>query len=365
MAGAALAQAAVEDAPSHWKLEYFYDRSQEELNLNDFQMVSAKFGIGVGWVTDKKGKHKPMALVSRDGGVKWEPQELPDTGISMFFLNDSAGWLVGEKSVWKTEEGGREWKKLSKIPKDSDINRVYFRDDQNGWAVCTNKVVLQTTDGGRSWIELEAAKKPNANPSYTSYNWIEFVSPKQGIIVGSSVPPRPGAERPVWLDPEAASKRREWPSLTITLETADGGATWTPQTAPAFGQTVRFRRSSDGRSLVLIRFGNAFEWPSEVYMVKPGGGAGTRVYREKDRVVTDCGWLSPSRAVLAAVEPPGRVPQLPVPGKVHVLISEDLAKWTEMKVDYRAFASKVMFSSINAESAWLATDTGQILRLTK
>ena len=45
-----------------------------------------------------------------------------------------------------------------------------------------------------------------------------------------------------------AAKRREWPSMTITLETRDGGATWNSQTAPAFGQTTRFR-SAPGKGL--------------------------------------------------------------------------------------------------------------------
>ncbi len=249
-----------------------------------------------------------------------------------------------------------------KIPKGTEVNRVYFRDAEHGWAVCQRKTVLETKDGGRSWSELAVAKDVSANPEYTSYNWIEFVDKQTGIIVGSSIPPRPGDNQPAWIDPESAAKRREWPALNVTLETQDGGATWKAQTAPAFGQTVRLRMKPDLFGLILLRFSNSFEWPSEVYLVRPKGGS-TRIYREKSRVVTDVAWLNSSRALLVAIEPPGKLAQLPIPGKLHVLQSENLTDWTEMNVDYRTFGARAMISVVHPGLAWIATDTGQILRL--
>jgi photosystem II stability/assembly factor-like uncharacterized protein len=362
LAGGAVAAAAETKAIGpRWALQYFYDREQETFHINDFRMTSPTHGMAVGWISDKKGKAKPMSVVTRDGGSKWEQQPLPDDGISLFFLNDSLGWLVGDKALWRTEEGGRDWKKLKGL---KDVNRVYFLDEEHGWAVCDKKTVLETKDGGKNWTEVAAAKEPSANPDYTSYTWIDFLDPKQGIIIGASTPPRPGSDKPAWMEPEAAAKRREWPSLTITLETRDSGATWKPQTAPAFGQTTRFRATADGRALVLIRFNNAFDWPSEVYLVKQRG-ASSRVFREKDRVVTDLAWLSPSKAVMVAIEPPGKLPQLPVPGKLHILTSDDLTTWSEAKVDYRAFGTNALLSAVGEDLAWVATDTGQILHLVK
>jgi hypothetical protein len=367
LAGAATAplvkSAETKSASPRWALQYFYDKDQETFQINDFRLVTASHGIAVGWVTERKGKLKPMSVITTNGGVKWDPQPLPDVGLSTFFLNDSLGWLVGEKGIYRTEEGGRDWKKISKLKNNVEVNRVYFKDENHGWAACQKKIVLETKDGGKSWDELKVASEPNATPEYTSYNWIEFVTPKDGMIVGSSVPPRPGENQPAWMDPEGASKRREWPTLTITLETRDGGETWKPQTAPAFGQATRFRTGSTGSSVVLIRFSNAFEWPSEVYLVKQGK-AGTRIYRQSDRVVTDCAWLAPGRVVLAAIEPPGKLHQLPIPGKLHMLTSDDMTTWTEMKVDYRAFGNNALLSVPGPDLGWVATDTGQIFRLT-
>jgi hypothetical protein len=362
-AGAARGAETKASAPS-WNLQYFYDRKDEAFTVNDFRCTTVKHGIAVGWITEKKGKPKPMSILTNDGGAHWDLQPLPDIGMSVFFLNDSTGWLVGDKSFWRTDDGGVKWKKL-KIPKDAAINRVYFKDENRGWAACDRKKVLGTTDGGQSWTEVEAAKEPNANPDYTAYSWIEFMNAQDGIIVGSAVPPRPGDNHPAWMDPEGASKRREWPSTTLTLETRDGGNTWKAQSAPAFGQTTRFRPTPEGGGLVLIRFANAFDWPSEVYQVRPKGSS-TRVYREKNRMVTDCGWVAPNRALLAAIEPPGRLPQLPIPGKLHMIESgPGLDSWSEMKVDYRAFGTAAMLSILGPDVAWVATDTGQILRLVR
>jgi hypothetical protein len=365
IAGAAIAACAPaqnKQAGPHWALQYFYDKDQESFNISDFRMVSANQGMAIGWVSDKKGKNRPMAVITTNGGAKWDVQQLPDIGLSLFFLNESLGWMVGEKGLYRTEEGGRDWKRISRFKSNIEVNRVYFRDENHGWAACERKTVLVTKDGGKSWDELAVAAEPNSNADYTSYNWIEFISPKNGMIVGSSIPPRPGENRPVWMDPEGASKRREWPTLTISLEISDGGATWKAQTAPAFGQATRFRTSGKGVSVVLVRFSNSFEWPSEVYQVKPGGTS-TRVFRQADRVVTDCAWLTSGKLLLAAIEPPGKLHQLPIPGKLHLLASDDLTSWTEMKVDYRAFGNNALLSVTGPDQAWVATDSGQILKL--
>ena len=50
----------------------------------------------------------------------------------------------------------------------------------------------------------------------------------------------------------------------------------------------------------------------------------------------DCALFPGPRAFLAAVEPPGTLNSVPIPGKVRILTSTDLTDWTEMDVDYKA-----------------------------
>ena len=109
----------------------------------------------------------------------------------------------------------------------------------------------------------------------------------------------------------------------------------------------------------VVRYGESFEVPSELYAINAAGKV-LSAFRQKDRIVTDTGWLG-AEAVLVAVEPPGKLNQLPFPGKVKVLKSLDLSTWTEMDGSYKAFGGNAMFAIVNEESAWIATDTGMIL----
>jgi beta-xylosidase len=65
---------------------------------------------------------------------------------------------------------------------------------------------------------------------------------------------------------------------------------------------------------------------------------------------------------LAGIAVPGELRTV-IPGRVQVLKSQDLSKWTEMEVDYRAVARQVTFSAPNDNNLWIATDNGMILKL--
>jgi len=69
-----------------------------------------------------------------------------------------------------------------------------------------------------------------------------------------------------------------------------------------------------------------------------------------------------SEGVLAAVEVQGQLKDLPIPGKLVMLVSQDLENWSEMPVDYRAVARRALLSGPDPAHLWVATDTGMILR---
>jgi hypothetical protein len=113
--------------------------------------------------------------------------------------------------------------------------------------------------------------------------------------------------------------------------------------------------------LAVFGYADSFEWPSEVYRLDLPTGKSQSIFKQKDRRVTDAMILPDGRAILAAMEPPGRLRSAPIPGKVKMLSSTDLKSWTEMPVDYRAVAQSLVLAGSDLDHLWAATDTGMIL----
>jgi len=358
-----------------WSIQYFYDKAGETLVIEDLAFPSAQRGIAIGAVVDDTAPKKPKytELLTSDGGAHWTLSPIKEAPRSLFFLNESTGWMVTDDGIWFTEESGASWKKISEqrkpdkkiglTPPGGLITRVWFLDVQHGFAAGLQKTVLETHDGGKTWTPVAAAGEPSANPAHTAYSQIAFDGPKLGLIVGNSTPPRADDPKfPSWMEPERAVKRRQVPTLTLLLNTADAGATWKTQTAPLFG-TVSSVRLQGILGLAVFAFNESFEWPTEVYRLELSNGQTESVFKQKDRRVTDCALFAGPRAFLAAVEPPGRLNSVPIPGKVRILTSSDLMQWTEMAVDYKANARSLVLAGPDAGHQWAATDTGMILHL--
>ena len=128
--------------------------------------------------------------------------------------------------------------------------------------------------------------------------------------------------------------------MTILLQTADAGATWKASETSMFGQISRLSLSADGRGLGWVEFQDDFEWPSEVFGSEWQSGKSTRVFRRKDRAVTDVAVIPGGPAYLAAVEPSGELLRGPIPGKLKVLRSTEFKDWIEIPTDYRAVATR-------------------------
>jgi hypothetical protein len=361
-----------------WTMQYFYDENHSRLEFVDIAFPSPERGIAVGWIeaTNSERSPKPTALVTSDGGAHWTLSPLKEEPRSLFFLNESLGWMVTDKGIWVSEEAGRSWRKVSEQRKPDPklgqppfglILRVWFLDERHGFAVGYQKTILETHDGGKNWTPVEEASKPTGNPAFTAYTNISFEGPI-GLIAGAVVPPR-RQPYPRWMDPDRAALRRQTPTLTLVLETRDSGANWRSQAAPVFG-VVGALRLAGMVGLSVLQFQDTFEVPAEVYLLDLATGKSMSVFREPNRMVTDAAVFSSDsamgqRAFLAAVEPPGRVSNLPVPGKVKILSSTDLKEWNEMEVDYRAVATSLVLSGPDPGHVWAATDTGMILKLVK
>ena len=357
---ALIGAAAVHGADPHWDIQYQYKQFDSTLTINDFVFTSASRGVVCGYTVDRRDNHHPLVLLTKDGGQHWTETPVKEAGLSLFFLDDSTGWMVTEKGIWQTSESGYAWTKL-KAP--AGLSRVWFLDKRHGFAAGLEKRVFETTDAGETWNLLPIMKEVQGDPTFTTFGEIAF-SGKNGIVAGWNIPPRKGG--PDWMEPEKAAERRQVPNYSVMLQTKDAGTTWTKSEASLFGQITRLSLTPQGTGLGLIEFKDQFEFPSEVYRVELGSGRSERAFRQKDRAITDVHlFAGENGGLIAGYEVSGPIFRSPIPGKLKVLASDDLDTWTEVPVDYRAVAHRAMISGPDKSHLWIATDTGMILRMVK
>ncbi len=138
-------------------------------------------------------------IKSADGGRTWEsrsPLNGSDNDLSsIFFLDDSTGWIVGEiGTLLKTVDCGENWTAWGGWIND-DLQDVCFTDPRNGWIVGRWGKIFHSTDGGEEWAEQNSG-------TYRNLRSVFFVNPDTGWAVGHG---------------------------GTILKTEDGGLAWTRQ----------------------------------------------------------------------------------------------------------------------------------------
>src|SRR5260221_3609651 len=97
-----------------WQIVYSHSVSRESLVFTDVAFPSAERGIAVGVIRDNQGRDtQAVALLTSDGGTIWNQVRLEETPVSLFFLDDERGWMVTAQGIWKTEDSGHTWMRLS------------------------------------------------------------------------------------------------------------------------------------------------------------------------------------------------------------------------------------------------------------
>jgi hypothetical protein len=337
-------------AAPRWNIQFLYDHADSNFAIGDLECPSSRHCVAAGLIDDKRGHDQGAVVVTGDGGLHWSQYEVKERPLSLFFLNESLGWMVTDRGLWSTVEGGRTW---SKIESRKGILQAWFLDADHGYIAGVKGLVQQTTDGGKTWTKLEASgQAPDA--LLLNYGIVSFHG-THGVIIGST-----DATSPVLSDATQESQANR--KITV-LETLDGGKKWTYGKIPIDGELGQLRLS-DGLVVTLILYSDPkYPVASAVYATPLGSNKGRLIFAERDRAATDIALLSGGGAVLAAVEPPGNSKQVPIPCKLKILRSGDLKIWQEMDVDYRAVAQRAIIAAPDAQHMWVATDTGAILML--
>jgi hypothetical protein len=337
-------------AAPRWNIQFLYDHADSNFAIEDLECPTAQRCIAAGLIDDKKGHDQGEVVVSSDAGLHWTQYEVKERPVSLFFLNESLGWMVTDRGLWSTVEGGRAW---TKVESRKGILQAWFLDANHGYIAGLKGLVEETTDGGKKWNKLEAA---GDGPDTLSLNF-DIISFRgaHGIIIGA-----PDAAPP---DPLEPSQGQGSGKVTV-LETLDGGKKWTSGAIPLDGEIAQLRLSSKSTVVAVILYSNPkYPVASAVFETPLGSAQGRVIFAERDRAATDIALFNTGGAVVVTVEPPGNSTQVPIPGKLKILESDNLKVWKEMNVDYRAVAQRAIIAAPDAQHMWVATDTGAILGL--
>ena len=136
-----------------------------------------------GWAVGKNG-----TVLKTVNGEDWESVTISGiTDHSLYgvaFSDNEHGVLIGHGSdnqaiAYATRNGGNTWTKVSLPATDFTPREIAFSNESQGWISGSNGIMLNTTDAGQTWHELQT---PVGNTLYG----LETVGDNKVYVCGSS-----------------------------------------------------------------------------------------------------------------------------------------------------------------------------------
>lgn len=121
-------------------------------------------------------------IYSDNNGDSWTQAEgVPTraTLTSIHFIDNNVGFAVGHDAViLKTTDGGASWTlKYAERRGEDPLFGIYFTDANNGIAVGAFSKVMETTDGGESWTQ-----RPLVEDSYDDFHLNDVFADTRGNL---------------------------------------------------------------------------------------------------------------------------------------------------------------------------------------
>ena len=170
----------------------------EELVGIDYKPLSVYFlNSQEGWIGGADSKCEKIGeewkcisgviMHTRNNGLNWDAlTNLPDNVLDIDFVDSQNGWAITSVSwalsyIHRTTDGGHSWSDQN-LPdsvqdklKGRSLRALSFSNDQNGWAVGSLGVIVQTKDGRIHWTE-------ESSPVDIEFMDVQYV-PGNGVFV--------------------------------------------------------------------------------------------------------------------------------------------------------------------------------------
>ena len=208
------------------------------------------FGVATHALWSRLDSGRMLGLLDRNftRTADFPAGSIPQVQSTAFFGKDTA-WLVTLETgdLWRTEDGGKKWDRLSGKAVGGQFCGISFIDADRGWAGNVTGQIWQTRDGGKSWRFLS---QPSGDKDLDFINCpkqISFVDEQNGWVIGNSsiwrtvdggktwtVGLRTGrVENVLWLPSRISFASRNVGLVSgfggVVHRTTDGGLTWQSQ----------------------------------------------------------------------------------------------------------------------------------------
>ncbi len=161
----------------------------------------------------------------------WQAVELgtESNPLDIDFVDENHGFLVGtNRLILETTNGGASWQERSLDLEDEENFRLISIDfnDEEGWLVGQPSLVMHTTDGGKNWTRL---------------------------LLGSQLP-----GDPYLVTANGRNSAELATTAGAVYTTVDGGSNWGGRVSDSAGGVRDLRRGEDGRYVSVSSLGNFF-----------------------------------------------------------------------------------------------------------
>ena len=163
--------------------------SGTSLNLESIYFYDTKFGWAVG--------DAQRIVSTENGGAKWTIESYTPYDASVVFRNvkfiaPNIGWIVGDAAhIVRKSSGSSNWysSKLDGISDFTRFNKIYFFNQNTGWIVgrraslvFSKLELLKTNDTGNNWHITHP--DPNGDMGLEELNDVQFINLNRGWAVG-------------------------------------------------------------------------------------------------------------------------------------------------------------------------------------